>query len=76
MNEVQQLIQRLEQLETQLAFQEDTIDALNQLVIGQNQELVGVQEQLRWLGRKISQLQTGDSGPEADPSNEPPPPHY
>ena len=71
-----QLSNRIEQLETQLTFQEDTIESLNQLVTQQNKELADMHERIRWLGRKLNQLQQNDEGPDADPSQEPPPPHY
>ena len=70
------LLARIEQLESQLTFQEDTIESLNQLVTRQNRELTDIHERLRWLGRKLSQLQTNDNSPDSDPSQEPPPPHY
>ncbi len=70
------LLTRIEHLESQLTFQEDTIESLNQLVTQQNRELTEIHARLRWLGRKVSQLQNGDNGPESDPSQEPPPPHY
>ncbi|MBL4741818.1 MAG: SlyX protein [Idiomarina sp.] len=70
------LLTRIEHLESQLTFQEDTIESLNQLVTQQSRELTEIHERLRWLGRKVSQLQNSDSGPESDPSQEPPPPHY
>lgn len=70
------LIVRLEQLESQLAFQDDTIESLNQLVTQQNKELSEIHEQLRWLGRKLNQMQANDSAADTDPNNEPPPPHY
>ena len=70
------LLTRIEQLESQLAFQEDTIESLNQLVTQQNKELTDIHERIRWLGRKLNQLQNNDNGPDSDPSQEPPPPHY
>ncbi|MGM0526334.1 MAG: SlyX family protein [Pseudomonadota bacterium] len=70
------LIKRIENLETQLTFQEDIIDSLNQLVTQQNAELATVHEKIRWLGRKVSQLQHDSSGESSNPGQEPPPPHY
>lgn len=71
----QQLEQQIEQLQTQMTFQEDLISSLNDMVTQQNKELSEVQQQLRWLGRKLHQLQQAE-GPNGDPSQEPPPPHY
>lgn len=76
MTDIHELLSRLESLETQLAFQEDTIESLNQLVTKQNNELKTMSERMRSLGRKLNQLQNNESGPDADPSQEPPPPHY
>lgn len=70
------LLTRIEQLESQLAFQEDTIESLNQLVTQQNKELTDIHDRIRWLGRKLNQLQNNENGPDSDPSQEPPPPHY
>lgn len=76
MKDTTTLIQRIDDLEAKIAFQEDTIDSLNQLVTQQSGELATIQEQLRWLGRKFNQLQQQTEGPGSDPAQEPPPPHY
>lgn len=70
------LQQQVDKLQTQLTFQEDTIEQLNQLVAQQNTELAEVNRRLQWLGRKLNQLQGDTDGPASDPSQEPPPPHY
>lgn len=68
----QRLAQRVEQLETQLAFQDDTIDQLNQLVTRQNHELQRLQQQFRLLAEKYREL-----APDDDPQQqEERPPHY
>lgn len=76
MKDASALVRRIDDLETQLAFQEDTIGSLNQLVTEQSAELTAMQEQLRWLGRKFNQLQQQTEDPNNDPAQEPPPPHY
>lgn len=71
MNE-QKLNQRLEQLENQVAFQEDTIDQLNKLITEQNQELTLFKRHLKLLAQRIDQA-PGDSGEQLADE---PPPHY
>jgi SlyX protein len=66
-----ELIERLEALETRIAFQDQTIEELNATITDQwrqidllTRKLVQMEEQVR-AGVHI-----------ADPSTEPPPPHY
>ncbi|MCK7459690.1 SlyX family protein [Idiomarina aminovorans] len=67
--------EQLANLETQLSFQEDTINSLNSLVTAQTQQMSDMQKQIRWLGKRMKQLQDNQS-PDSDPTAEPPPPHY
>lgn len=67
--------QQMANLEMQLTFQEDTIDSLNKLVSEQTQQMTEMQRQIRWLGKRLKQVQESSSA-DADPANEPPPPHY
>jgi len=70
-----ELNQRIDNLESQLAFQEDTIDALNQLVTAQSSALATLQDRVTRLAQKLQQVQDfGNEG--ADPSAHEPPPHY
>lgn len=64
---------QIEELETKLAFQEDTIEQLNQALQSQQLQLDIVQQQLKLLAAKIRE---GDSSPVASQSEETPPPHY
>lgn len=70
------LIQRMDKLESQLAFQDDVIDSLNHLVTQQSRELQQLQQQLKLVASKVKNLRDDDSLPNADASQEPPPPHY
>lgn len=63
---------RLTELETKLAFAEDLIDALNQTVIRQQQQMDSLQDQLRLLHQQMRDGQAGDA---RMPSEELPP-HY
>lgn len=68
--------QRMNDLESQLAFQEDIIEQLNQQVYDQSQQLTELQQHVRFLAKKLKQIQEDNSSAGVDPSHEPPPPHY
>ncbi|MBD2815605.1 SlyX family protein [Xenorhabdus sp. Flor] len=67
------LEQRFEQLETKLAYQEVTIEALNQEVRKQQVEIDKLKEQLKLMAER---LKTHQSSIIAPLSEETPPPHY
>lgn len=50
MNELQE---QLIELETRVAFQEDTLTQLNQVVAKQDQEILTLQQQLRLLAKRL-----------------------
>lgn len=64
---------RLTDLEIKLAFQEDLVDSLNQVVTAQQRELELLQGQVRLLYQQLKSLQPSDIVSVAD---EAPPPHY
>ena len=64
---------RLTDLEIKLAFQEDLVDSLNQVVTAQQRELELLQGQVRLLYQQLKSLQPSDIASVAD---EAPPPHY
>ncbi|MFT5236397.1 MAG: SlyX protein [Shewanella sp.] len=70
---MEQLAQRVEDLEMKLAFQESTIEELDQQMIKLNDLVAFQQQQLRLL---ISKLQSVEPSNMASPSEEAPPPHY
>lgn len=61
----------LEALETKLAFQEDTITALNDALVAQQARIDRLEARMALLTEQLArQLDAGDQPPE------PPPPHY
>lgn len=65
--------ERLIELETRLAFQEHTLSELNEIVADQARELIELRRQLEQV---LADLRTMRGLIGADPSSEPPPPHY
>jgi len=63
---------RVIELETRLAFQDDTIQALNDVVVAQGQVIERLQLQMAELIKRYEEMvgQYGNEGEEA------PPPHY
>lgn len=66
---------RLEELESRLAFQDDLIESLNQIIARQDRDLVRLEQAVKLLEKKVNDL--GDSGamPGASSDHEVPP-HY
>ncbi len=73
--DLKKMEQQMANLEMQLTFQEDTIESLNKLVTEQTQQMTEMQRQIRWLGKRLKQMQEQNSD-NSDPAKEPPPPHY
>lgn len=69
----EQLVARVDELETRLAFQDDTIQALNDALATQQFELDRLRRSLELVAKRQADLAAqipGDAGEEA------PPPHY
>ncbi|HCJ28321.1 MAG TPA: hypothetical protein DHV63_03265 [Pseudomonas sp.] len=67
-----ELEQRITDLEARLAFQDDTIQTLNDVLIAQQRTVERLQAQLGLLARRQEDLQSRMGGEE----DEAPPPHY
>jgi SlyX protein len=66
--------ERLDDLEIKMAFQEELVEALNGVVVRQQQEIELLQQQIRYLYRQVRDLRPAD---EASPApEEEVPPHY
>ncbi len=65
--------QRIAELETQLAFQEDTLQTLNDIVTRQQQQIDLLEREVQMLEAQLQQLSDAMQRPE---SEETPPPHY
>jgi SlyX protein len=63
----------IEQLQMKMAFQEDTIESLNQALIEQQKQMDDLQFQLKQLVSKISAIEPSNMASE---NEEMPPPHY
>ncbi|VAX10509.1 hypothetical protein MNBD_GAMMA26-110 [hydrothermal vent metagenome] len=63
----------LTDLQSRLAFQEDSIDELNRTIARQAQEIKELQHGFREIAKRLQTLSSSDTASEAE---EAPPPHY
>ncbi|WP_194439700.1 SlyX family protein [Vibrio fluminensis] len=68
-----ELENRINDLECQIAFQEQTIDSLNDALSQQQLLITKMQDQMKYVVGKVKNI---DGSNLADPSEETPPPHY
>ena len=71
--QVEQLEKRVNDLECQLAFQEQTIEELNDALSQQQLLITKMQDQMKYVVGKVKNI---DGSNLADASEETPPPHY
>lgn len=74
MTDTRELLALVEELQSQMAFQEDTITALNEAIASQQQEILVLREQMTLLKQRQEEqaAQLDEAGPAADER----PPHY
>ncbi len=65
--------QRLTELEAKVAFQDETIEILNDEIKAHQQLIAKMHRQTELLGEKLREVQNTQLMPQ---SQEPPPPHY
>jgi SlyX protein len=70
-NEIKALAERIDTLETRLAYQDDTIETLNQTITAQWKQIDALTRQLAQLSERLQEAETNAPGP----ANERPP-HY
>lgn len=70
---IQQLNQKIDDLECKAAFQEQTIEELNDALSQQQLLISKMQHQMKYVVGKVKNIDTSNL---ADPSEETPPPHY
>jgi SlyX protein len=70
-NEIKTLSERIDTLETRLAYQDDTIETLNQTITAQWKQIDLLTRKIAELGERLQEAEANAPGP----ANEPPP-HY
>lgn len=65
----------LVELQTRIAFQEDTINQLNQVITKQDADIIQLQQQIRLLAKRMDELALAQVGGGEEITNERPP-HY
>jgi SlyX protein len=71
MNDMKALSERIDVLETRLAFQDETIETLNNTITAQWQQIDALTRHVAILGERLREAETHARGA----ANEPPP-HY
>jgi len=69
------IMNELIELQTRLAYQEDTIQQLNDVITQQDATILQLQQQMRLLAKRMDELSFAQDGVGDDISNERPP-HY
>lgn len=66
--------ERIAELESRVAFQEETLDKLNDVVSHQELEIEKLTRMVKIINQQMKSLRLDDG--HFSPENEPPPPHY
>ena len=70
-NEIKTLAERIDALETRLAYQDDTIERLNQTITAQWKQIDTLTRQLAQLSERLQEAEANAPGPVNER-----PPHY
>ena len=70
-SDIKTLGERIDTLETRIAYQDDTIETLNQTITAQWKQIDALTRQVATLGERVQEAEHNSGAP----SNEPPP-HY
>lgn len=70
-NDIKTLAERVDTLETRLAYQDDTIETLNQTITAQWKQIDALTRQIAQFSERLQEAEANAPGP----ANEPPP-HY
>ena len=73
MNDIQELVARIDTLETRVAFQDETIEDLNKAIVEQWKK---IEAMTRQLARIEDRVEVGEQRADLAGLPEPPPPHY
>jgi SlyX protein len=65
---------RLDELESRLAFQDDLIESLNEIIARQDRDLIRLEQRVKSLGDKLDDL--GEAGALSGSPGHEIPPHY
>ena len=71
MSDIKTLRDRIDLLETRLAFQDETIEALNQTITAQWQQIDTLTRQVAALNERLQEAESNTPG-----ATDEPPPHY
>ena len=75
MSDDKQILDRLQDLESQMAFQDELHGQLNDIVARQDREISILKEQIAELLRRLREVDDSVSGQQSGPADEVPP-HY
>jgi len=70
-NEIKTLSERIDRLETRLAYQDDTIETLNQTITAQWKQIDALTRQIKALNERLEEASAQAPGPFSER-----PPHY
>lgn len=73
MSTIEELQEQIVQLQSRLAFQDDTIEHLNQAITQQQQDMDKLKMQMSFVAKRMKEISTSQV---ASLSEETPPPHY